>query len=460
MNPNNPQRLEVVVLAAGKGTRMKSALPKVLHDLGGKPLLRHVVDCAAKLKADAVHIIYGYGGQQIKAAIADNGINWIEQRQQLGTGHAVAQAMAHVEKNAQVLVLYGDVPLISVETLEALVSGPRGTLSLLSATLGDAAGYGRIVRDGAGAVLRIVEKKDASENELAIREINTGFMAAPANKLCTWLKGLGSDNAQGEYYLTDVIAMAVEDGVEIVTCAPQTLDEILGVNSKHELAYLERAFQLMQARKLMDEGVMLRDPSRFDLRGTMTIGHDVSIDVNVVLEGKIALGSNVSIGPNCCLKNVSIGDASIVLANSVLEDCNIGSACRIGPFARIRPETILKDKVHVGNFVEIKKSNVNDGSKINHMSYVGDSSVGKNVNIGAGTITCNYDGAYKHRTIIGDNVFIGSDTQLIAPITVNDNATIGAGTTLTKDVPANELTLSRSLQKTISGWKRPVKEKE
>jgi len=308
-------------------------------------------------------------------------------------------------------------------------------------------------------VQRIVEKKDASENELAIREINTGFMAVPANKLCTWLESLSSDNAQGEYYLTDVIAMAVQDGVEIVTSVPQALDEILGVNSKYELAYLERAYQLMQARKLMDEGVTLRDPSRFDLRGTMTAGQDVSVDVNVVLEGKIALGSNVSIGPNCCLKNVSIGDDTIVLANSVLEDCSIGSTCRIGPFARIRPETILKDKVHVGNFVEIKKSNVNDGSKINHLSYVGDSSVGKNVNIGAGTITCNYDGAYKHRTIIGDNVFIGSDTQLIAPITVHDNATIGAGTTLTKDVPADELTLSRSLQKTISGWKRPAKEK-
>jgi len=440
---------------------MYSNLPKVLHQIGGKPLLAHVIDCAKQLKASAIHVVYGHGGDTVPASFAGETINWVLQAQQLGTGHAVAQPMAHIEEASLVLVLYGDVPLIESATLQQLVSLAGTTkLALLTAFFDDPGAYGRIVRDTSDKVVRIVEKKDASPQELAIKEINTGFLAAPASLLRSWLAKLDNDNAQGEYYLTDVIAMAVADGVEVVTSQPGSLAEITGINNKSELADMERTYQNKQARKLMEQGVTLRDPARFDVRGNVTIGRDVTIDVNVILEGDVVIGDNVSIGPNTVINNSIIGDGSVVLANCVIEDAKIGRHCTVGPFARLRPETHLSDEAKVGNFVEIKKSEIGKGSKVNHLSYVGDSTLGQNVNIGAGTITCNYDGVNKHRTVIGDNAFIGSDTQLVAPVTVGEGATIGAGTTLVNDAPAGQLTLSRVKQKTIDGWQRPVKKKK
>jgi len=454
------QALEVVILAAGKGTRMRSALPKVLHQIGGKPLLGHVLDTAVEMGADKVHVIYGHGGETVPASFSEYQVDWVLQEQQNGTGHAMQMAMPHIKQDSNVLVLYGDVPLIKKHTLQELVDkSSAGKLALLTAILDDPAGYGRIVRDSKHHILRIVEKKDASETELLIKEINTGFLAAPAKLLAQWLAGLENNNAQGEYYLTDVIAMAVEDGTGVLSSHPENEWETMGVNSKADLAALERFYQQTVASDLLEQGVTLRDPARIDVRGTLQVGQDVDIDINAVFEGDVVLGDNVVIGPNCVLKDVSIGSGTIVLANCVFDSAVVGKDCRIGPFSRIRPEARLANDVHVGNFVEIKKSDVADGSKINHLSYIGDTTIGKQVNIGAGTITCNYDGANKHRTIIGDNAFIGSDTQLVAPVTVADGATIGAGTTLTKDAPAGELTLSRASQKTISGWQRPVKKK-
>ena len=458
MSPKKQQRLEVVVLAAGKGTRMRSSLPKVLHEIGGKPLLGHVLDNAVELGADAIHVIYGHGGETVPENFPDHKVDWVLQAEQNGTGHAVQQAVPHIKKDATVLVLYGDVPLIKNHTLQGLVDKARtGKLSLLTAVLADPAGYGRIVRDSDQNILRIVEKKDASEEELRINEINTGFLAAPSELIKKWLSKLENNNAQGEFYLTDIIAMAVADGTGVISAQPENEWEIMGVNSKIDLAALERYLQNHIARKLLQQGVTLRDPFRIDVRGKLTVAQDVIIDVNTVFEGNVTLAEGVIIGPNCVLKDVEIGSGTIVLANCVFDNAVIGKDCRIGPFSRIRPEAKLANDVHIGNFVEIKKSDVADGSKINHLSYVGDTTVGKAVNIGAGTITCNYDGVNKHRTIIGDNAFIGSDSQLVAPVTVAAGATIGAGTTLTRDAPAGELTLSRSKQKSISGWERPKK---
>lgn len=450
--------LSVIVLAAGQGTRMKSDLPKVLHCIAGKPLVEHVISDALALEAAGIHVVYGHGGDQVQAALAHYDLNWAEQAEQLGTGHAVEQALPAIPDDHLVLLLYGDVPLISVNTLRRLiVASTDDALALLTARLVEPTGYGRIVRDESNLVQCIVEQKDASPEQLAINEINTGMLAVNASQLKKWIAQLDNDNAQGEFYLTDIVGMAVSDGVAINTANPDEICEIEGVNNKRQLAELERAFQLRQAHQLMEEGLILRDPNRFDLRGELIIGRDVVIDINVLIEGHVELADGVVIGPNVVLKNVSIGKNTNVLANSVLEDSVIGEQCDIGPFARIRPQTALANKVKVGNFVEVKKSTIAEGSKVNHLSYVGDTTMGANVNVGAGTITCNYDGANKHQTIIGDNVFIGSDTQLVAPVKVADGTTIGAGSTITRDTQADRLVLSRVKQVAIEGWKRPTK---
>src|SRR3989338_4666666 len=449
--------LEIVILAAGQGKRMYSDMPKVLHSLAGKPLLAHVLDTARALKPAAIHVVYGHGGEQLRAAFPHAEIKWAHQAEQKGTGHAVAQAMPKVADQATVLVLYGDVPLIRPQTLRELLSAAGNGLALLTAELADPAGYGRILRDSDGQVTRIVESKDASAAEAKVREVNTGFLAAPAGKLRKWLAGLRNHNAQGEYYLTDIISMAVSEKVAIATRAPRDISEILGVNSKQELAQVERLHQKQQAEKLMQQGVTLRDPARLDVRGELTCGRDVVIDVNVIFEGKVSLGDRVQVGPNNVLRDCSVGNDTIIHPNCVIEDSTIGSECRIGPFTRLRPGVQIADKVHLGNFVEVKKSQVGTGSKINHLSYVGDTTVGKNVNIGAGTIVCNYDGANKHPTRITDNAFIGSNTALVAPVNVGAGATIGAGSVITKEAPAGELTLTRAPQVTKPGWKRPVK---
>jgi bifunctional UDP-N-acetylglucosamine pyrophosphorylase / glucosamine-1-phosphate N-acetyltransferase len=453
-------QLEVVILAAGQGTRMYSDTPKVLHHMGGKPLLRRVVDVAESLDATAIHVVYGHGGERVREAIGTNQLNWVLQAEQKGTAHAMMQALPHVDDEACVLVLYGDVPLIQAQTLRALSDATGDTgLAILTAELADPSGYGRIIRDDGGRVVKIVEHKDANHDQLSVKEINSGFLAAPAGKLKAWLAHVQNDNAQGEYYLTDVAAIAAKQGADIVTCRPCATWEIMGVNSNADLAQLERTFQQQQAQALMAQGVTLRDPSRFDLRGELEVGRDVVIDINVVFEGKVALADGVHIGPNNVIRSSSIGVGTEILSNCVIEESTVGSNCRIGPFTRLRPGPRIADQVQVGNFVEVKQSDVGEGSKINHLSYVGDTTVGKNVNIGAGTIVCNYDGANKHRTIIGDNAFIGSDTQLVAPVSVGEGATIGAGSTITKDVPAGGLTLSRAKEKTVLGWKRPTKNK-
>ncbi|HHJ17240.1 MAG TPA: UDP-N-acetylglucosamine diphosphorylase/glucosamine-1-phosphate N-acetyltransferase [Gammaproteobacteria bacterium] len=450
--------LSVIILAAGQGTRMRSALPKVLHPLGGSPLLQHVIHTAKQLQPSGIHVVYGHGGEQVRDALAHENVNWVLQDQQLGTGHAVDQAMPSVPDDDTLLILYGDVPLIRPETLARLVAQARGgSLSVLTATLDNPFGYGRMIRDSNGKLTGIVEQKDASEEQLAIREINSGFLAAPAASLRGWLNQLDNSNAQGEYYLTDVIAMAAAQGIPVDSASADDEYEILGVNDRVQLATLERIYQRRQAEQLMRNGATLADPARLDVRGEVTTGNDCYIDINAVFEGTVTLGERVRIGPNCCIKNATIGDDVQVFANCVIEDGVIGKLSRIGPFARIRPETELAEQVHVGNFVEIKKSRIATGSKVNHLSYIGDTHMGAGVNVGAGTITCNYDGAYKHLTEIGDNVFIGSDTQLVAPVRVGDGATIGAGSTITRDVPPEKLVLSRSPQQTRSGWKRPVK---
>ncbi|MDT8386734.1 MAG: bifunctional UDP-N-acetylglucosamine diphosphorylase/glucosamine-1-phosphate N-acetyltransferase GlmU [Thiogranum sp.] len=450
--------LSVVILAAGQGTRMRSALPKVLHALGGEPLLKHVIRTARQLQPTTIQVVYGHGGEQVRDALAGEAVEWVRQDQQLGTGHAVARAMPLISDENTVLVLYGDVPMISGETLAALVEkAATGGLAVLTAELDNPHGYGRMLRDDAGRLIGIVEQKDAAPAQLAIREINSGFLAAPAAQLRNWLGRLNNGNAQGEYYLTDIVAMAAADAVAVESVCAAHEHEILGINDRVQLAALERIYQRGQAECLMRSGTTLADPARIDVRGTLSSGIDCCFDVNVVFEGTVELGERVSIGPNCYIKNARIGDDVQVLANCVIEDGAIGSRSRIGPFARIRPDTVLAEQVHVGNFVEIKKSRIAAESKINHLSYIGDTHMGARVNIGAGTITCNYDGANKHLTQIGNDVFVGSDTQFIAPVTIGDGATIGAGSTITRDVPADELALSRSPQKTRSGWKRPVK---
>lgn len=449
--------LEIIILAAGQGTRMRSSLPKVLHPLAGKPMLAHVIETAKKLEPAAIHVVYGHGGEQVMATINDPAINWVEQSQQLGTGHAVEQAMPAVQEGATVLVLYGDVPLITAETLQCLLSRASSGLGLLTVCLQDPTGYGRILRDEVGRVLAIVEQKDATAEQLKISEGNTGILACDGDKLRAWLKKLNNDNAQGEFYLTDIIALAVQDGIAVVAETVAEEDAVAGVNDRLQLAHLERKYQQRRAEELMRHGATLLDPARFDLRGTASVGQDVVIDVGVVFEGEVVLGDRVRVGANCVLRNVRIGDDVTIEPMSLIEQSEIGNHCVIGPFARIRPGTQLAEKARVGNFVEIKNSVIGRASKVNHLSYIGDTSMGSEVNIGAGTITCNYDGAYKHRTVIGDRAFIGSDSQLVAPVTVGDDATIGAGSTITRDAPEGELTLARSGQKTITGWKRPVK---
>ena len=450
--------LSIIILAAGQGTRMNSARPKVLHPLSGRPLLAHVLDTARSLQGTDIHVVIGHGAEQVRAALPDSDIHWVLQAPQLGTGHAVSQAMPAVPDENTVLVMYGDVPLISKQALEPLYQlAAQGMAALLTAELDDPAGYGRILHHADGSICGIVEEKDASAKQKAIHEINTGFLAAPAARLRGWLDALDNNNAQGEYYLTDVIARAVSEGTSVRGITTGNIEEVMGINDRKQLAVQERCFQQRQAEACLQAGVTLLDPARFDLRGRLDAGQDVVIDINAVLEGRITLGDRVNIGPNVTIRNTTVGDDVTILANCVIDDAVIGAGSRIGPFARLRPDTSLAASTHIGNFVEIKKSTVGEGSKVNHLSYVGDTTIGRGVNIGAGTITCNYDGANKHRTVIGDNVFIGSDTQLVAPVEVKDGATIGAGSTITRDVPAHELTLSRVPQKTHSGWKRPLK---
>jgi bifunctional UDP-N-acetylglucosamine pyrophosphorylase/glucosamine-1-phosphate N-acetyltransferase len=452
--------LEILILAAGKGTRMRSGLPKVLHKLAGKPLLGHVVDNAHALGATQTCVVYGFGGEAVPQALADDKLTFVLQAEQHGTGHAVQQALPKLADDSVTLVLYGDVPLTHTATLQPLVAAARtGKLGLLTVTLADPTGYGRIVREH-GKVARIVEHKDATDAERAIAEVNTGILAVATRHLKQWIATLKNDNAQGEYYLTDIIARAVADGVEVETHQPAYEWEVLGVNSKAQLAQLERIHQNEIAQALLESGVTLMDPARLDVRGTLTCGRDVAIDVNCVFEGRVLLGDGVQVGANCVLRNVTVAAGTQIDAFTLIDDAEIGEINRLGPFSRIRPGTRLARDVHVGNFVEIKNSQIDDGSKIGHLSYIGDTTMGKQVNIGAGTITCNYDGANKHRTVIEDHVFVGSDTQLVAPVTVGKGATLGAGTTLTKDAPAGELTLSRAKQTTIAGWTRPVKLKK
>jgi bifunctional UDP-N-acetylglucosamine pyrophosphorylase/glucosamine-1-phosphate N-acetyltransferase len=452
------QALEIVILAAGKGSRMRSDLPKVLHRLAGRPLVSHVIHTARLLRPGKLCVVYGFGGESLPQTLADESLTFVQQAEQLGTGHAVMQAASSLTPGSVTLVLYGDVPLTRPESLGPLVNAARaGRLGLLTVNLPHPDGYGRIVRNETGQVVCIVEHKDANVHERAIHEVNTGILAVPTNQLFGWLSRLGNNNAQKEYYLTDIIAMAVADGVEIQTSQPGFEWEVLGINSKAQLAELERLYQQLQARALLEDGVTLMDPERIDIRGQVRCGRDVTIDVNCVFEGHVELGDGVEIGPNCVLRNVKVAADTRIDAFTLMDEAEVGQGCKLGPFSRIRPGTLLGEDVHVGNFVEIKNSQVDRGSKINHLSYVGDATVGKKVNIGAGTITCNYDGANKHRTVIEDEAFIGSDTQLVAPVTVGKGATLGAGTTLTRNAPAGELTLSRAKQATINGWQRPVK---
>jgi len=448
--------LNVVVLAAGKGTRMYSRLPKVLHALGGKPLLAHVLDRARALHAARTIVVYGHGGDTVAAGFADPALKFVVQAPQLGTGHAVRQALPHLLPGGTTLILYGDVPLTRHETLVRLAANPNG-LRLLTALLEDPTGYGRIVRDKDGAIARIVEEKDASAKEKKIREINTGMLCAPTARLGKWLARLTNRNAQKEYYLTDIVSLAIASKTPVTAVHPRETWEILGVNSKEQLAYLERVYQLERARELMRKGVTLADPWRFDLRGELACGHDVTIDVNCIFEGKVSLADDAKVGAGCVLKDVEIGAGTVIAPYSHLDGVVVGKHCRIGPYARLRPGTQLADEVHVGNFVEIKATELGRKSKANHLTYLGDSTIGRNVNIGAGTITCNYDGANKHRTVIEDDVFVGSDTQLVAPVTVGRGTTIGAGSTIIRNTPPGELTLSRSKQVSVAGWKRPQK---
>ncbi len=451
--------LAVIILAAGQGKRMQSRLPKVLHSIGGRPMLSHVVDTASSLAPDSISIVYGHEGDRIRKRFDRADLRWCLQAERLGTGHAVMQALPGVEATATVLVLYGDVPLIRDETLQLLLAGLKDhTISLLTTIMAEPTGYGRIIRDHAGRVRRIVEEKDATRAEQEITEVNTGILAARAGDLQRWLQRTGNDNAQQEYYLTDCVGLAVEEGGAVHAEICRDADEVRGINDKLQLADVERAYQRRQAMDLMRRGVTVRDPARLDVRGRVSAGRDVTLDVNVILEGNIELGDGASIGPNCVIRDATIGADTEILPNCVIEGARIGAQCRIGPFTRIRPHTSLGHDVRLGNFVEIKASRIDEGSKVNHLSYIGDTEMGSRTNIGAGTIVCNYDGVNKHRTHIGNDVFIGSDVQLVAPVSVGSGATIGAGSTITKDAPPGELTLSRSPQKTIRGWQRPKKD--
>jgi bifunctional UDP-N-acetylglucosamine pyrophosphorylase/glucosamine-1-phosphate N-acetyltransferase len=452
--------MNIVILAAGQGKRMHSHLPKVLHPIAGKALAAHVLDTARHLGQSRICLVVGHGGEVVRSALAAADVACAVQEPQLGTGHAVMQALPLLDGEGMTLVLYGDVPLIQATTLQRLVQAAGDGLAVLTVDLENPKGYGRIIRDSAGRVQRIVEEKDATPAERLVRETNTGIMALPTARLQDWLSRLSNDNAQGEYYLTDVVALAVADGVPVHTAQPEGEWEVAGVNSKVQLAELERVYQLRLAHGLLEQGVRLADPARLDVRGQLRCGRDVAIDVGCVFEGEVVLEEAVDIGPYCVLKNVTVKAGARIAAFSHLEGAVVGPDAIVGPYARLRPGTELGAEAHVGNFVELKNSILGPGSKANHLAYVGDATVGQRVNIGAGTITCNYDGANKHRTVIEDDAFIGSDSQLVAPVTVGRGATLGAGTTLTKDAPADSLTVSRARQVSLAGWKRPEKVKK
>jgi bifunctional UDP-N-acetylglucosamine pyrophosphorylase/glucosamine-1-phosphate N-acetyltransferase len=453
--------LSVLILAAGQGKRMKSEWPKVLQPLAGRALLKHVIDTARELAPEAIHVVYGHGAERVRQALKSEAVSWVLQERQLGTGHAVMQALPSIADAHTVLVLYGDVPLIRRDTLEELLKlCDSKTLAILTVVLENPTGYGRILRDARGRIRKIVEHKDASKQELRIREVNTGIIAAPAKLLKKWLALVKNHNVQGEFYLTDVAAIAAKGKFNVLPLVALTEAEVLGVNDKVQLAQVEAAYRQQQARELMLAGVTLVDPTRLDVRGTVKVGRDVEFDVNLVLEGNVILGDRVRIGPNCVIRDCEIGSDTQVFANCVLDHAIIGPSCNIGPFARLRPGAALARSVHVGNFVEVKNTKLGEGSKANHLTYLGDALIGKDVNVGAGTITCNYDGVNKSQTHIEDGVFVGSGSMLVAPLRIGAGATIGAGSTITQDAPAEMLTLARSRQVSIDGWTRPVKPKK
>ncbi|HAD49391.1 MAG: UDP-N-acetylglucosamine diphosphorylase/glucosamine-1-phosphate N-acetyltransferase [Idiomarinaceae bacterium] len=451
-------KLRVVILAAGKGTRMRSDLPKVLHQVAKKPMVQHVIDCARALNPAAIDLIYGHGGDQLKSQIVGDDLNWVEQAEQLGTGHAVQQVIPFIQDDENVLVLYGDVPLLTAETAQRLLDASADKeLGLLTMYLNNPMGYGRIIRDEDELIQGIVEQKDATLDQLRINEVNTGIMAADGAKLKQWLQDLSNDNAQKEYYLTDVVAMAAEQGVQIASAQPDDTGEVEGANNRQQLATLERAYQWRLAEQVMAAGATLIDPARFDCRGSLNVGSDVVIDVNAVFEGEVRLGNGVVVEPNCVIKDAEIGDGTVVRANSHIEGAKVASNCKVGPFARLRPGAELADEAQVGNFVEMKKSRLGKGSKASHLTYLGDTQVGEYANIGAGTITCNYDGVNKSTTEIGDGAFIGSNSSLVAPVKIGKQATVGAGSVITREVANEELAVARGKQRNISGWQRPQK---
>lgn len=454
-------KLNILILAAGKGTRMHSEKPKVLHEIGGKPILAHVIDCAKQLAPEKIIVVYGYGGDKVKEVFKQEKLIWAEQKEQLGTGHAVQQAIPHLDEDANTLILLGDVPLISAESCKNLLACIHHHLVIQSFNKPDPTGYGRIIRNNEGLVTAIVEHKDASISQQKINEVNTGIMAMPNKYLKSWLSRLNNHNMQKEYYLTDIVGFAVEDKIEVVAVITSDEWSVTGINSKQDLSQIERVFQQRNALDLLQKGVTLSDPARIDIRGRLETASDVEIDIGCIFEGQVTLGAGVKIGAYCVLRDASIAEGTVIAPFTHIVETTIGENSKIGPYARLRPGTKLDAETHIGNFVELKNARVGTGSKVNHLSYVGDATIGKNVNIGAGTITCNYDGANKFTTVIEDNVFVGSDTQLVAPITIGQGATIAAGSTITKDAPAEALTLCRAReQKSIMGWKRPVKQKK
>jgi len=450
--------LDIVILAAGQGTRMNSALPKVLHPIAGRPMLQHVIDAAREFGDAAIHVVVGHGADQVRCALDSEDVNWVYQAEQLGTGHAVQQALPRLSPDSTVLVLYGDVPLVNISTLKQLVMlVDAQSLALLTVVLENPSGYGRIIRNAQGAVESIVEHKDASEQQRLVQEVNTGILAVPQAKLSSWLSELDNRNAQGEYYLTDIVAFARRDGITINTLVSESSTDVLGINDHYQQSQLERLYQQRFARQLMAQGVSLADPNRFDCRGRLQAGRDVFIDINALFEGECVLGNDVRIGANCTIRDSVIGSGVVIKANSVIEDSVIEDDCEVGPFARLRPGTRLRPGARVGNFVETKKAVIGENSKINHLSYVGDAEIGDSTNVGAGTITCNYDGVNKHKTVLGDRVFIGSNTALVAPVTVGDGATVGAGSVITGNVAPDQLAIARGKQRNIDNWKRPVR---